>query len=86
MTHTPGPWTARREGGTWYVEVDRDVDYFNICELYGGGIKTEANARLIAAAPALVDALKEIANSKGAYDEMIDITDLEIKEVIEKIS
>ena len=59
MTHTRGPWTARKEGGTWYVEVSRDQDYFDICELFGGGIKMEANARLIAAAPDLLEALKD---------------------------
>ncbi len=60
MTHTPGPWTARKEGGTWYVEVGRDQDYFDICELFGGGIKMEANAYLIAAAPELY---KELTNA-----------------------
>ena len=73
MTHTPGPWTARREGGTWYVEVGRDQDYFDICELFGGGDKMEANARLIAAAPELLDALKDldtrIMPEERKYDE-----------------
>ena len=68
MMYTPGPWTARKEGGTWYVEVGRDQDYFDICELFGGGIKMEANARLIAAAPEMLEALKVILGSK---DEMV---------------
>ena len=70
MPHTPGPWTARKEGGTWYVEVGHDQDYFDICELFGGGDKMEANARLIAAAPELLEALKKAIQG---YSNLVEL-------------
>jgi hypothetical protein len=62
--HTPGPW---RVGKQWSVVADSEIgthsDQQNR-EYYGGAlvcesVRTEANARLIAAAPELLEALKE---------------------------
>ena len=57
--HTPGPWTARRmHTGGFDIMDPRNRD---VVTVYGGGVETEsreANARLIAAAPDLLDALK----------------------------
>lgn len=72
--HTPGPWFAV---GGW-VEVERD-DIADICsccpedfgqEHIGRNYKeVMANARLIAAAPELLSALKEIVQSLADQDD-----------------
>jgi len=67
--HTPGPWTAK--GSTiqitenflmspqWNENVDRDeIDQ-----------EFRANARLIAAAPALLEALENLENDAGQIPE-----------------
>jgi hypothetical protein len=64
--HTPGPWEAAnpvRFMGTDFIPVVREGDDLHVCEVYAheGDKITEievANARLIAAAPDLLDALK----------------------------
>jgi len=48
--HTPGPWTANRR----YVETDEAT----VCEVFGGN---RADARLIAAAPELLEACQTFA-------------------------
>ena len=59
--HTPGPWTAlRMHTGGWDVFDPRGRD---VVTVYGGGVEIEsreANARLIAAAPDLLDALQKL--------------------------
>jgi hypothetical protein len=72
MTHTPGPWTpwqaAKADGkrgklGVWEVKSVADVEagfaHRNIVGEASG--LTEEEARLIAAAPELLAALKQIA-------------------------
>lgn len=56
-THTPGPWWIENEKdneGPWEIS---DC-YGRTAEVYGEGEEGAANARLIAAAPELLDALK----------------------------
>lgn len=68
--HTPGPWHLSK--GKNYVRklsptlTDAPQDY-NICELncMVGNPEFEANARLIAAAPDMLEALEEIAANWG---------------------
>jgi len=61
-THTPGPWTvSKHASGLLKIEAKNRV----ICD---GFAKEEANARLIAAAPYLLDALR------SAQMAMIGIT------------
>jgi hypothetical protein len=59
-THTPGPWTlgASRE----ILGRAFDGSARNICDTVRGGSPeaAEANARLIAAAPEMLDALKAV--------------------------
>ena len=59
--HTPGPWSYNRDEGGCHGHVISTSDYI-VAELpdFGDGAAphTEANARLIAAAPELLDALK----------------------------
>ena len=72
MTHTPGPWTARTANltGGEDITIEARTPIHNnpvfIARAYNSGIlgtsdpEREANARLIAAAPAMLDALREI--------------------------
>ena len=63
MSHTPGPWNVcrdRRDGHT----VIRDETGFAICsEWHFLTEHSKANARLIAAAPDLLQELRNIANA-----------------------
>lgn len=62
--HTPGPWFATRPEhahGWWIVSTDQDGD--NCVDDSGDGGFEEANARLIAAAPDMLDALKILVNA-----------------------
>jgi hypothetical protein len=63
MTHTPGPWTAEPPGIYGYgAEDDKywavQTEDERICLLTGGDSE-ESDARLIAAAPELLVALRE---------------------------
>jgi hypothetical protein len=64
MSHTPGPWTLPKFGG-WEKELEIPepkiwVDYDDVDRE-----EAEANARLIAAAPEMLFALKEACVSLG---------------------
>lgn len=58
MTHTPGPWTAEQtdDAGRWFITAG----YENIVSAQYGNPLSEANARLIAAAPDLLAALRDL--------------------------
>ena len=58
LKHTPGPWVVKSARSGFYVESQFDVIVESLDE-YGryGAIDDEANARLIAAAPELLEAL-----------------------------
>lgn len=68
--HTPGPYFARQDSaGSWIVGVSENehspaVAYLSIGEFLPSGTP-EANARLLAAAPAMLEALQDI------YGELI---------------
>jgi len=66
-SHTPGPWTAERATPN---TINIDASGVSIGEVYDGTEETdsagniaEANARLIAAAPELLEALESIAEN-----------------------
>jgi hypothetical protein len=68
---TPGPWTYETGPSLYgrFHAVHRDD--LMICECYeGDGAEREANARLIAAAPALFEALQTILE-RGYVSESI---------------
>lgn len=66
MGHTPGPWVVHPWGDKDY-EINAALD--TVCNVPGfdddtvDADRAEANARLIAAAPELLAALKEIADN-----------------------
>lgn len=81
MQHTPGPWTAKLEGGTMAIKGMRNGGLCNIArDLWDEDNEPEldevdANARLIAAAPELLAALRGLAqwvSDNHAYEEWLN--------------
>lgn len=71
MPHTPGPWTATNSGFAELVYAGCDQTLgsgHRIAEMIGPN--GEANARLIAAAPELLQALKELLATSQCIDSM----------------
>lgn len=71
-SHTPGPWSINPKGGTPMVGIDLQDggELLPIVEVVYGynNAEAKANARLIAAAPELLEALDELANGyKGCF-------------------
>ena len=60
--HTPGPWRAVPGCPEWTVEADGRGEVWNVAVVCDDcdDSDTEANARLIAAAPDLLAALKDM--------------------------
>lgn len=68
--HTKGPWhigpeTVLRPTMTIY---SRPFGLGDICEVYPKGEEGKANARLISAAPELLEALEEVVAEATAYE------------------
>jgi len=79
--HTPGPWTFDTSGEGKPCSIitsvhDEHGPDDDVCEVYGGNTdceKTrEANARLIAAAPELLDAVLDMLGQLEAVGLLID--------------
>ncbi len=68
-THTPGPWQVTHEDPTQVCDSDGEMRGCSPIAQCTVGTKRErkANARLIAAAPELLDALRKLAK---LYDAM----------------
>jgi hypothetical protein len=58
MKHTPGPWRIADEGSSEDGPLIIAPDDFAFVQVYGNNKKAKANARLIAAAPEMFEALK----------------------------
>lgn len=61
--HTPGPWTHELQSGSEYIYEVMAAGYY-VATAHDGAMgksNAEANARLIAAAPDLLEALQEAA-------------------------
>ena len=71
-THTPGPWVRAEKGHGNYFHVGQvvDSDHMTIAVAHGKNAETEANARLIAAAPELLEALEGIRWKSDDKDSM----------------
>ena len=76
MTHTPGPWTVgdliNMGGYRDYYQISCSPEHgdlnIEISNPFGIGLEeTKANATLIAAAPDLLAALREITKGEGAF-------------------
>lgn len=79
MSHTPGPWRPvknpfRNEG--WFVLAGEGAEGASVSAMIAsqsisqGQFKTEADARLIAAAPELLAALKEVIANHCGNDKL----------------
>ncbi|HSG19548.1 MAG TPA: hypothetical protein VLA31_02160 [Burkholderiaceae bacterium] len=78
--HTPGPWRPRNgivladsHKGTHCS--DEDIAFYGgplVCE----SIRTDANARLIAAAPDLLEALKAMLEYYGSHTACVECQDM----------
>ena len=71
--HTPGPWKATRsnpaEGfDVWWITAELPNGEKEICSVPGGPATSEWNARLIAAAPPMLDALKAYRAAEKAQN------------------
>lgn len=72
---TPGPWVAEPYQDGWRIWDNgkgfksdvADIAIRRSITSKGPSAEEEANARLIAAAPAMAEALRIIAEGKGAY-------------------
>lgn len=69
MTHTPGPWFYSRNGNPIYITGNWDKvagTYADVAEIaQQEQSEAQANARLIAAAPDMLAALKAILDETG---------------------
>lgn len=59
--HTPAPWyyTDSESGHTWWIETDADAETTAVATAW----RSEADARLIAAAPRMLAALKMLVDA-----------------------
>jgi len=79
MSHTPGPWIATFENDRWVIDCQGEFGPKKALAVTAGFYPTnEANARLIAAAPELLEALKkaeamliDIEHAAGGGDDEI---------------
>lgn len=60
--HTLGPWFSQYDDNGFY-EIGSEAVAFRMAFTYGEGDTDEANARLIAAAPELLEALERMLHS-----------------------
>ena len=67
-THTKGPWTVNPESHGNYLVIRSEHRQAAICRLT---YKLEADAKLISAAPDLLEALVNIENDDGRIPETI---------------
>lgn len=69
MTHTPGPWAiSKRNHAPGEPEPAVEIHNGNrlVADVFHGDNKAEANARLIASAPDLLETLEEITEAYTA--------------------
>lgn len=69
--HTPGPWKVidRALNGGEGVSIEAENGYTEVCKVNKSYHSRTANARLIAAAPELLEALKEAENWLAEYED-----------------
>jgi len=65
--HTPGTWEAKDQWG--YIKVHSADN--GVCVIHGLDSKAQANARLIASAPDMLDALQAIVDAFGDRDSIL---------------
>ena len=76
--HTPGPWEAQRDPNAimaddWCIGAQGQIDMVAVC--------SERDARLISAAPDLLEALKDLFGADMVYCMMGDGKDDQIEAI-----
>ena len=66
--HTPGPWVSIRYLDSRFYELGSNEFHARLAFTHGEGDTDEANMRLIAAAPDLLDALVMVLDDPNALD------------------
>lgn len=75
--HTPGPWEHTGQGDIVGKEDNGyGLGYVDVCSVYLRAVRgrTNANARLIAAAPDLLEALEDALSDYDAWMKDADVT------------
>lgn len=68
--HTPGPWSIYNGGqDEFMVCTERNGPRTIIAEVAGDSDTARANAKILAASPEMLDALKEILVSLATYSD-----------------
>ena len=70
--HTPGPWLAAAKPSSvvgWPVIAPRSPSAMSVCNVHAGHDYSEGNARLIAAAPDLLEACRQAAIQFRFYEQ-----------------
>ena len=71
--HTPGPWLAVANDHYWEIRTfDEQIGDACASKYLTAGDNGEANARLIAAAPELLEALQEIVDYSGGAQNALE--------------
>jgi hypothetical protein len=70
--HTPGPWTLDKKSAISYGWRDGKPIRYEIAECKGFPASAEANARLISAAPELLEALRGLVGQADAQFKVGD--------------
>ena len=65
--HTPGPWNHKEQWGYYKIHSEDE----GVSVVHGIDSKSEANARLISAAPNMFDALQAICDAFGDQDSLL---------------
>jgi len=96
MKHTKGKWEIFNGSEETIIYTDVNMGILNsiygeLCRVFGSKKKREANAKLIASAPKMLEALQLMLESFGHYDlelcEEEDMQNIEYaKAVIDKIT
>jgi len=81
--HTPGPWKITTASGG--REIAESITGRLLCEVYNapGTDNREANARLIAACPAMLEALIIVSKSSG-FARLNPVAQRRVNEAIDK--
>jgi hypothetical protein len=71
-THTQGPWYITDEGSQIVVQTFSDHPTGTLARIYRADKLAHSDARLIAAAPDLLEALQDLLNYAGGWDAPAD--------------
>ena len=72
IKHTPGPWVASRGSFLFQIAINSESD--TLAVVYGENGENEANARLICAAPELLEALTDALEDYDAWMKGAEVT------------